>query len=108
MSAPRPPRALTGAWLALLALLGLTVTLAYQPLGALNGPLAFTIATIKALVVGIVFMELRQRRPLAIAAAAVGVCWLFVLLWLASTDFTRRTIIHADVRLATSDIRARP
>jgi hypothetical protein len=32
----RPPLALLGTWAALLVLLGLTVTLAYQPLGAFN------------------------------------------------------------------------
>ena len=94
MNSRRPPRALLGSWLALLALLGLTVTLAYQPLGALNGPISLAIAATKALIVGAVFMELRHRRPLTIAAAAVGVCWLAILLWLAATDFTRRPMLN--------------
>jgi cytochrome c oxidase subunit 4 len=90
MTIPRPPRALLLSWLALLVLLGLTVTLAYRPLGAFNGPIALTIATLKALIVAAIFMELRDRRPLMLAFASAGVCWLAILLWLSSTDFTRR------------------
>jgi cytochrome c oxidase subunit 4 len=85
-----PPRALAWSWLALVALLGLTVTSAYQPLGAFNGPLSLLIAAGKALIVAIVFMELRERHPLRIAAAAAGMCWLAILLWVASADFTMR------------------
>jgi cytochrome c oxidase subunit 4 len=85
-----PPRALVWSWAALLALLAITVTLAYQPLGALNGPVALTIATLKTLIVAAVFMELGAARPLTIAVASAGVCWLAVLLWLAATDFTHR------------------
>ena len=44
------------------------------------------------IVVTIVFMELRQRHMLNVAAAVAGVAWLGVLLWLASTDFTARAI----------------
>jgi cytochrome c oxidase subunit 4 len=71
-------------------LLGITVTLAYQPLGRFNGPIALTIATIKTLIVAAIFMELRDRRPLTLAFAGAGLFWLAVLLWLASADFTRR------------------
>jgi cytochrome c oxidase subunit 4 len=90
MKMARPSRALLGAWVALLGLLALTVTLAYQPLGAFNGPIALVIAAVKALIVAAIFMELRDRRPLTLTFASAGVCWLAVLLWLASTDFTRR------------------
>ena len=90
MKIARPSRALLGSWAALLGLLALTVTLAYQPLGAFNGPIALTIAAAKALIVAAIFMELRDRRPLVLAFASAGVWWLAGLLWLASTDFTRR------------------
>ena len=66
------------------------MTLAYQPLGSFNGPIALTIAALKALIVAAIFMELRDRPPLMLAFAAAGLCWLAVLIWLASTDFTRR------------------
>ena len=85
-----PPSALLWALLALLALLGLTIALAYQSLGPLNTPIALAIATTKALVVAAIFMELRERRPLTIAFAAAGFFWLAILLWLAATDFLTR------------------
>jgi cytochrome c oxidase subunit 4 len=85
-----PPPALTFSWIGLLVLLGLTVTLAYQPLGAFNSPIALTIAALKTVIVAAVFMELRERRPLMLAFAGAGICWLAVLMWLSSTDFTRR------------------
>jgi cytochrome c oxidase subunit 4 len=91
MSIPRPPRAIGLSWLALVALLGLTVTLAYQPLGVFNAPIALTIATTKSVIVAAIFMELRDRRPLMLAFAAAGIFWLGILLWLASTDFTKRS-----------------
>jgi cytochrome c oxidase subunit 4 len=91
-------RTLIGSWIALLALLGLTVTLAYQPLGSLNGPLSLAIAACKVLVIAMAFMELRGRRPLAMAAALVGIFWLAILLWLSSTDYTQRGS-HLQVKL---------
>jgi cytochrome c oxidase subunit 4 len=90
MSIPRPSRAVTLSWLALIALLGLTVTLAYQPLGPFNGPISLVIATIKCLIVAAIFMELRFHRGLRWAFAGAGVFWLAILLWLASTDFANR------------------
>jgi cytochrome c oxidase subunit 4 len=86
----RPPPALLGTWVALLALLGLTVTLAYQKLGSFNTPAALTIALVKALLVAAIFMELRERRPLVMAFAAAGFFWLAILLWLGGTDFLTR------------------
>jgi cytochrome c oxidase subunit 4 len=90
MSAPRPPRAILLAWLGLLVLLGLTVSIAYQPLGTVNAFAALGIASIKTLIVAAVFMELRERQPLAVVFAAAGLFWLGILLWLASTDFATR------------------
>jgi cytochrome c oxidase subunit IV len=58
-----PPLPLLGAWLALLLLLTLIVTLAYVPLGHFNSSIALIIAATKAAIVGAVFMELRQRGP---------------------------------------------
>ena len=87
----RPPSALIGAWLGLLALLALTVTLAYAPLGAGNGIVALTIGTIKAGLVAAIFMELRHRRDLTLAFAGAGLFWLGILLYLGSMDFLTRT-----------------
>jgi cytochrome c oxidase subunit 4 len=85
-----PPRALLISWFALLALLGLTVFLAYQPLGALNTWIALAIAVIKALIVAAVFMELRESSGLTTAFAVAGLFWLGILLWLSGADFITR------------------
>lgn len=82
-----PPRMLLMSWLALLALLGLTVALAYLPLRSFNFPIALGIASVKALIVAVVFMELRKSRGLTIAFALAGLFWLFVLLWLVGADY---------------------
>ena len=87
----RPPFPLVAAWLALLALLALTVTLAYQPLGAFNAVVALGIGTAKAAVVAAVFMELRHRGPRTLLFAGAGLFWLGILLWLGMMDFLTRT-----------------
>lgn len=87
----RPPPALLSAWLALLALLTLTVTLAYVPLGNFNSIIALTIAATKATIVAAVFMELRHRGARTYIFAGAGVFWLGILLWLGMMDFLTRT-----------------
>ena len=84
------PGAVLSGWLALLALLALTVTGAYQPLGTFNTVLALTVAGGKALVIALIFMELRRDHPVTIAVAGAGFFWLGVMLWLALADFVTR------------------
>jgi cytochrome c oxidase subunit 4 len=91
MTGWRPPFPLVASWLGLLALLALTVTLAYQPLGAFNAVAALTIGSIKAAVVAAVFMELRHRGSFTFVFALAGLCWLAILLWLGLMDFLTRT-----------------
>jgi cytochrome c oxidase subunit IV len=86
----RPPSALLLSWAGLLALLALTVVLAYQPLGRLNTVVALAIASLKVLIIAAIFMELREQRPLVFAFAAAGLFWLAILLWLGSIDFFSR------------------
>src|SRR4029078_1126042 len=62
-----PPRRVLIAWAALLALLGTTIFLAYQPLGNFNLAIALCIAMAKTLIIMAVFMELRERSGLMIA-----------------------------------------
>jgi cytochrome c oxidase subunit IV len=87
----RPPLVLVVAWLALLALLASTVTLAYVPLGSLNAVAALSIGTIKAAIVAAVFMELRHRGAYTFVFAGAGLFWLSILLWLGMMDFMTRT-----------------
>lgn len=87
----RPSRALLVAWLTLLALLALTVTLSYVPLGAFNGIIALLIAATKAAIVAAIFMELRHRGARTYIFAGAGLFWLGILLWLGMMDFMTRT-----------------
>jgi cytochrome c oxidase subunit 4 len=91
MTSWRPPLPLVSAWLALLALLALTVTLAYLPLGSFNAVAALTIGFTKAAIVAAIFMELRHRGPRTFIFAAAGLFWLAILLWLGEMDFLTRT-----------------
>jgi cytochrome c oxidase subunit 4 len=85
-----PPRALIVCWLGLMALLALTVSVAYLPLGTLNTVAALAIASVKALLIAAVFMELRERDGLMIAFAGAGFFWLAILMWLALADVLTR------------------
>ncbi|MCC8969495.1 cytochrome C oxidase subunit IV family protein [Bradyrhizobium brasilense] len=85
-----PPLMLVGSWLALLALLALTVTLAYLPLGSFNSAVAIVIAAIKATIVAVFFMELRDRGARLLIFAGAGLFWLGILLWLGLMDFMTR------------------
>lgn len=91
MTGWRPPLAFVSAWLALLLLLALTVTLSYVPLGAFNAVVALTIGTVKAAIVAAVFMELRHRGRRTFIFAGAGLFWLGILLWLGLMDFLTRT-----------------
>jgi len=86
----RPSNRLILCWIVLLMLLALTVTLAYQPLGAFNFFVAVAIATIKIGLVMIIFMELGSRSGLVRAFAGAGFFWLAILLWLGLMDFVTR------------------
>ncbi|MGY0575360.1 cytochrome C oxidase subunit IV family protein [Bradyrhizobium sp. RDM12] len=87
----RPPLHLVGAWLALLALLALTVSLAHLPLGAFNAVIAMSIGAVKAAIVAAIFMELRHRNATTLTFAGAGLFWLGILLWLGMMDFLTRT-----------------
>lgn len=85
-----PARALVLSWIGLLVLLGLTVLMAYQPLGTFNTVIALGIATMKALLIAAIFMELHEGNGLTIAFATAGIFWLAVMLWLAFSDYSTR------------------
>ena len=95
MSGKAPLRPLILAWLALLALLGLTAGLAYLPMGRFNLVAALAIAAAKALVVLAVFMELARGASLRWVFAAAGFFWLGILFLLSMTDYLTRADWHA-------------
>ena len=81
-------------WLALMLLLCLTTALAFVPLGSANLFVSLGIAVAKALLVLIVFMELKGSTSLIRAAAAAGFFWLAIMIALTSADYTHRTDVR--------------
>jgi cytochrome c oxidase subunit 4 len=80
--------ALTGA--SLLALLGLTVGVAYVDLGCLNTPLAMMISAAKAAIIILFFMHVRGASGLVKLLAVAGFFWLAMMFALAFSDFAAR------------------
>jgi cytochrome c oxidase subunit 4 len=88
---PKPPRSLVFAWLGLLALLALTLGMAFAPLGKGNIAVALAIGAAKGLIVVFVFMELARGHPLKLIFAGAGLFWLIILFGLSFTDYATRT-----------------
>ena len=65
---------------ALFILTGTTVAISYVDLGAFNGAVAVTIASIKALLVMIYFMHLRHSSRLTWMYAGVAVLWVILMI----------------------------
>jgi caa(3)-type oxidase subunit IV len=65
---------------ALLALTGLTIGLAFVPLGPWQVAVALGIAATKALLIAVVFMHLRSGTATTRLTAIAGLFWLAILL----------------------------
>lgn len=74
----------------LMLLLALTLSLAFVPLGAVNGPVSYAIALAKALLVVLVFMKLKSSPALLSLAVLAGVFWLATLFAMTLTDYPFR------------------
>lgn len=90
---PPPLRSQLLTLLALLALLGLTIGLAFLPLGALNAALALAISAAKTLLVMVYFMRLREGHPFLRVVAAAGFVWLALLLAFSLADYLTRPLL---------------
>jgi cytochrome c oxidase subunit 4 len=77
-------------WAMLMLLVLLTLGLAYLPLGRFNMPLAMLIAAAKALLIGIVFMELRLAKSFIRLAAGAAFLWIAVMFALTFSDLASR------------------
>jgi cytochrome c oxidase subunit 4 len=75
-----------GAYLALIALLALTVGSSFLPLGFGNTLVNLAIAFAKAGVILVAFMGLRRGEPLLRLVAAVAGLWLLILFGLSWVD----------------------
>jgi cytochrome c oxidase subunit IV len=77
-------------WAALMALVLLTLWLAYLPLGRFNMPLAMLISAAKTILIAAVFMELRVAKGFVRLAAAAAFLWIAVMFILTFSDLMSR------------------
>lgn len=77
-------------WAALLALLGLTLGYAYWPDAPLKAEASIAIAIAKALLIALLFMQLRRADWLVRLAAIAGVTWVSFLYVIAFSDYLTR------------------
>jgi cytochrome c oxidase subunit 4 len=72
-------------------LLAATVAVAFIEAGILNIILALTIAAVKAGLVVMFFMHVKESGPLTRLFVGAGLLWLLILIGLTLTDFLSRT-----------------
>lgn len=77
-------------WVALVALVALTVGSAFIPLGILNGMINAGVAATKVTLVMIFYMKLKTSSALLRLAALAGLFWLILMFTLTSSDFLTR------------------
>jgi cytochrome c oxidase subunit 4 len=77
-------------WASLLALTALTVFVATLELGPFNAIVALSIATIKALLVLLFFMELRYSTAMTKVVVVAAVFFLMLLVGLTLSDYLTR------------------
>jgi cytochrome c oxidase subunit IV len=77
-------------FIALMVLTAATTVVAEIDLGRLNVVVALTIAVVKALLVMLVFMELRESPRLTWIVVGAGFFWLAVMILLTMSDMVSR------------------
>lgn len=77
-------------FVALLLLVALTVEAARHDLGRGNFAVAVLIAAVKALLISLYFMHVRQSTPLMKLVIAAGLMWLAILFSLSLADYWTR------------------
>ena len=90
-------RAILKCWAALMLLLALTTGLAFVPLGSAQLGVSLAIALTKALIVLLLFMELKGSSGLVRVFAAAGFFWLLIMIGLTTADYTHRTDHRAPI-----------
>jgi cytochrome c oxidase subunit 4 len=80
-------------FLALIVLTAITTGAAFVDLGALNTVVALAIAVLKATLVVLLFMHLKEQTGLTRIVIVVALLWLTVLIGITASDvFTRRWV----------------
>lgn len=91
MSGPSISRKTYGLTLSgLLILLGLTVVLAYLPLGPLHLAAGMLVSVVKMLLIMVFFMHLKASSRTIWLAASAGFLMLMILIVLCVTDYATR------------------
>ncbi len=85
-----PVRVYVFIFVALLFLTGITASVAYLDLGALNAVIALTIAVTKAVLVALYFMHVKYSPQLTKLVITAGVIWLAILLAITLSDYLTR------------------
>ncbi len=85
-----PVRTYVVIFVALMALLGVTVGAAFVDLGPLNLVAAMGIAIVKGALIVMFFMHVRQASRLTWIFAVAGFFWLAIMLVLTMTDYLTR------------------
>ena len=83
-------RAAIGTYLALLALLAITVGSTFAPLGAGNSLINLGVATAKAALIAAVFMHLRRSGTLVVSCTVVLILWICLMYGLTLSDYATR------------------
>jgi cytochrome c oxidase subunit IV len=80
-------------WLALLVLTGLTAGIAFVDLGPLNTVVALVIATVKALLVVLIFMHVKYTSEKLVKVVMISaIFFLLLLLGLSLADYSTRLL----------------
>ena len=80
-------------WTALLLLTGITAGVAFIDLGPFNTIVALTIATLKAVLVILLFMHLKYTSEKMTSVVVISaIFWLFILLALSLADYSTRPL----------------
>jgi cytochrome c oxidase subunit 4 len=91
-------------FIALLLLTGATVWVARYDLGTwsfLHTPVALAIASLKALLVVLFFMHVRDSERLVWAIIAAGLLWLALLIFLTMGDYVSRESVVLPLSMST-------
>ena len=88
-------------FVALMVLLVATVLVAYVHLGAFNVPVAYGIATLKAILILWFFMHLNEQTRLVQVFAFASFAWLLIFLIMMSGDYMTRGILPRADKLTT-------
>jgi cytochrome c oxidase subunit 4 len=77
-------------WLALMALLALTVAGSFTVTGAASAVVSFGVAVAKVALIFWFFMQLRTEKGLIRVFAVGAIAWLLILLTFAAIDYVTR------------------